>query len=146
MRPSLLRLLGDERGQVLAPAALLLVGVVAVVGLTVDGGLLFAERRALQNLADGAALAGAMQVDEDAYRASGGETMQLDEDAAYQAAAGYLSDRGVEYAVVARVDRVEVAVTGEASTSFLRVLRIEGVKISAEAVAEPRFGIAEAGE
>jgi len=64
------RLQGDE-GQVLVMVALMMVGVVSVVGLVSDGGLVFAQRRDLQNAADAAAAAGAMQIDEAVYRSTG---------------------------------------------------------------------------
>jgi Flp pilus assembly protein TadG len=48
-----------ERGQVLVILALALVAIVAAVGLVIDGGFAFAQRRAEQNAADFAALAGA---------------------------------------------------------------------------------------
>ena len=134
----------DEQGQVLVAVALLLVGVVALVGLTVDGGVVFAQRRDLQGLADAAALAGAMQIDEEAYRAGLG--VGLDPEAAYDAAVGYLSGRDVEYVVTADMDQVAVTLARPAETTFLRILGIEAVSISAEGTAEPRYGIAEVGE
>jgi Flp pilus assembly protein TadG len=47
------------RGQILVLFALALVAIVAVVGLILDGGATFAQRRGQQNAADMAALAGA---------------------------------------------------------------------------------------
>lgn len=49
----------DNRGQILPIFALMLVFLVAMVGLVIDGGSTFAQRRAEQNAADLAALAGA---------------------------------------------------------------------------------------
>ena len=77
---------GDD-GQVLVMVALMMVGVVSVVGLVSDGGLVFAQRRDLQNVADAAAAAGAMQIDEAVYRSSG--EVVLDEQLARDAAALY---------------------------------------------------------
>ncbi|MBA3235958.1 MAG: Tad domain-containing protein [Chloroflexi bacterium] len=48
-----------QRGQILAIFALALVAIVAGVGLVIDGGFTFAQRRAEQNAADLASLAGA---------------------------------------------------------------------------------------
>lgn len=48
-----------ERGQILPIFALALVTIVAAVGLVIDGGFAFAQRRAEQNAADLAAFAGA---------------------------------------------------------------------------------------
>lgn len=125
---------------------ILMVGLIAVVGLVTDGGMVFTQRRDLQNVADAAAAAGASQVDEDAYRASAGETVLLDEDAAYDAATRYLDAEGdLDYSVAVGSNRVDVSVSREASTGFLRVLGIDGVAIDAASTAEPRYGIDGAG-
>ncbi len=137
------RLYGDESGQAIVLVAVLMAGLVAVVGLVTDGGLVFSQRRDLQNVADAAALAGAMQLDEGVYRASG--EVLLNEPAARQAAVQYLEAEGdLSYSVVVGPTRVEVAVSRQASTGFLRVVGINGVKISANASAEPRHGVAAA--
>lgn len=130
----------SEAGQALVLVAMLLVGLMAVAGLAVDGGILFAQRRSLQNVADAAALAGAMQIDEDAYRASGAAV--LDQDAAQRATSSYLADGGdIDYSVTTSATGVEVQVSREASTGFLRVVGIESMSISARARAEARHGI-----
>lgn len=137
------RLHGDESGQAIVLVAILMVGLVAVAGLVTDGGLVFSQRRDLQNVADAAALAGAMQLDEGVYRASG--EVLLDEAAARQAAVQYLeAEGGLSYSVVVGPTRVEVSVSRRASTGFLRVVGINGVEISANASAEPRHGVAAA--
>ena len=143
MKAFLRRLMAGEGGQVIVMVAITMVGLVAVVGLVSDGGLVFAQRRDLQNVADAAALAGAMQIDEETYRLSG--SVVLDEQAAYRAAVGYLEDEGgPTYSVVVRPAGVEVAVSRDASTGFLRVVGIDDVEISAQATAEPRHGVASA--
>lgn len=132
--------LHDEDGQVLVMVALMMLGVVSVIGLVSDGGLVFAQRRDLQNVADAAAAAGAMQVDEATYRASG--EVILDERSAREAAALYLeAESGLDYVVSVLPDRVEVAVSRQASTGFLRVIGIDGIEVSASASAEPRYGV-----
>ena len=137
------RLHGDE-GQVLVMVALMMVGVVSVVGLVSDGGLVFAQRRDLQNVADAAAAAGAMQIDEAVYRSTG--EVVLDEQLARDAAALYLdTEGGLAYLVNVLPDRVEVAVSRQATTGFLRVIGIDGVEVSASASAEPRYGVESAG-
>ena len=135
----------DEGGQLIVLVAVMMLGLVAVVGLVTDGGLVFTQRRDLQNVADAAALAGAMQIDENAYRSSGGASVVLNESDAYSAAVTYLEEEGgLVYSVVARTGGVEVSVSRQASTGFLRVLGITGFEISAKATAEPRHGIAAA--
>jgi len=134
---------GDESGQIIVLVAILMVGLVAVVGLVTDGGLVFSQRRDLQNAADAAALAGAMQIDESAYRAS--SAVVLDERAARQAAVEYLEAEGdITYVVVVRPARVEVSVSRRASTGFLQVIGIDSFEISAGASAAPRHGVASA--
>lgn len=136
------RIASDESGQALVLVAIFLFGLVAVAGLVADGGLVLVQRRDLQNQADAAAAAGAMQVDEAAYRASGGTVLVLHPSAAQMAAIAYLmGEDGTDYAVHADGQHVEVAVARQASTAFLRVLGIEHVEISARSVAEPRFGV-----
>ena len=138
----LVRLHRDEDGQAMVLVAVFLLGLVAVAGLIADGGMVLAQRRDLQNVADAAAAAGAMQLDESAYRSSGGADVSLDESAAHSAAVGYLSaESGIHYAVTATEDRVDVEVSRSAATAFLRVLGINGVTISARASAEPRHGV-----
>lgn len=137
------RLHGDE-GQVLVMVALMMVGVVSVVGLVSDGGLVFAQRRDLQNVADAAAAAGAMQIDEAVYRSTG--EVVLDEQLARDAAVFYLDAEGdLDYVVSVLSDRVEVSVSRQATTGFLRVIGIDGIEVSATASAEPRYGVESAG-
>ena len=136
------RLEGDERGSAMVLVALWLVALVSVAGLVVDGGMLLAERRALQNVADAAAAAGAMQLDEGRYRASSGSDVVLDGDAARAAAEHYLAaEAGLAYTVTAGRARVDVDVERRAPTAFLRVIGIDHVSIRARAAAVPRHGV-----
>ena len=52
--------LPSERGQAIVLIALALVGLIAITGLVVDGGMAFVDRRQAQNAADTAALAAAL--------------------------------------------------------------------------------------
>lgn len=141
---NVIRRLHQDEGQVLVMVALMMLGVVSLVGLVSDGGLVFAQRRDLQNVADAAAAAGAMQVDEAAYRATG--EVILDEQLARAAAALYLDAEGdLEYAVSVLPDAVDVSVSRQASTGFLRVIGIDGIEVSASASAAPRYGVEDAG-
>ena len=139
------RLHRDERGAAMVLVALWLVALVTVAGLVVDGGTLLAQRRALQNVADAAAAAGAMQLDEPRYRASGGSDVVLDGDAAQAAAEGYLAaEGGLTYTVTAGRARVDVDVERRAPTAFLRAIGIDHVSIRARASAVPRHGVVRA--
>lgn len=131
-----------EAGQALVLVAVLLIGLVAVAGLAMDGGLLFSHRRTLQHQADAAALAGAMQLDEDAYRA-GAVTLNIEE-ARRAALAALGSDRELHATVRAGATGVEVELHRQTTLGFLRVVGIDQVTIRARAQAAPRHGIGEA--
>lgn len=142
VKPAIRRVACDESGQAMVLFAIFMLGFMAVAGLVADGGMLLVQRRDLQHTADAAAAAGAMQLDEAAYRATGGSVVTLDASAASGAAIAYLiGEDGTDYAVRVDGSRVEVEVSRGASTAFLRVLGIAQVEISARSVAEPRFGI-----
>jgi len=118
----------------------------SVVGLAIDGGIVFSARRELQNVADSAARAGAMQIDQRVYRDSSGATVVLDAVAARQVAAEYLAGQGSSPAamITAEPRRVVVQVSREVPTGFLRLVGIDTVRISAVALADVRFGIDQA--
>jgi Flp pilus assembly protein TadG len=107
-----------ERGQVLVVFTLALVAIVAMVGLVLDGGSTFVQRRDQQNVADAAALAGAY-----AYLNSG--TSGAATTAATQIAAtnGYSVDAdgvavSVTVAEITEGTTVQVSVTKPHRNSF----------------------------
>jgi Flp pilus assembly protein TadG len=115
----------------------------ATVGLAADGGIVFAARRELQNVADSAARAGAQQIDVQAYRESRGRSVVLDEPASRRVAAEYGASQGP--ALDVRVDveprRVRVQVSRDTPTSFTRLVGIDKVRVTASATAEVRHGV-----
>lgn len=133
----------SEVGQALVWVAVMLPLFLAVIGLSIDAGTVFDARRELQNVADSAARAGAMQIDQSAYRASSGTTVVLDPATARQAAAQYVGSRGPGFAATIDVEptSVIVQVSRSVPTSFLRLVGIGTVRITATAPAAPRFGI-----
>lgn len=131
-----------QRGQAIVWVAVMLPLFLSVVGLAIDAGIVFDARRELQNAADAAARAGAMQVDEQTYRASSGATVVLDQPAARRVAAEYAAQQGVGVAVIAvEPQRVVVEVSRDVPTSFLRLVGISTVRVTATAPAEVRYGI-----
>jgi hypothetical protein len=135
-----MNVMSREEGQALVMVAVMMVGLVSVVGLVSDGGLVFAQRRDLQSAADAAVAAAAMQIDEDVYRATG--DVVLDERWARETAARYLdAEDGVSYEIATSANSVEVSVSRQASTSFLGLIGIDDVGVSAYALAEPRYGV-----
>ena len=134
-----------ESGAVVPLTAVTLLGLLAVAALVIDGGLLFAERRDLQGMADGAARAGAMAIDEGLLRDDG--AVRLDPWAARAAAARYLEVAGFEGD--ARIDADMLGVTVDLAdtqpTLMMGLLGVQDVGVTAHAVARPRVGIEEAG-
>ena len=132
-----------QRGQALAWTAVMLPLFLAVVGLAADGGLVFSARREIQNVADSAARAGAQQIDVRVYRESRGRTVVLDESAAHSIAAEHVARQGSDLQARIEVDprRVRVEASRDAPTSFLRLVGIGTVRVSAAASAEVRHGI-----
>lgn len=150
MRPSLDRACkyaswtrAAQAGQVIVWAAIMLPLFLSVIGLAIDAGIVFSARRELQNVADSAARAGAMQVDVRAYRESSGANVVLDQAAARDAAAEYAAQQGKGMAatVVVAPQRVAVSVSRDVPTSFLRLVGLARVRVSATAPAEVRYGI-----
>lgn len=143
-----LRALSDsaKSGQAIVWVAVMMPFFLSVVGLAIDGGIVFSARRELQNVADSAARAGAMQIDQRVYRDSSGATIALDASAARQVAGEYLASQGSGLAamVTAEPRRVVVQVSRGVPTGFLRLVGIDTVRISAVALADVRFGIDQA--
>jgi uncharacterized membrane protein len=136
-----------QRGQVLVWTAVMLPLFLAIVGLALDGGLVFAARREAQNAADAAARAGAMQIDERVYRESGGTRVVLDAARARAVAADYLANAGTGFtgSVAAEPEGLVVQVSRMVPTSFIRLVGIGQVRISASTTGEPRYGIERSG-
>ena len=132
-----------QRGQAIVWVVVMLPLFLSVIGLAIDGGMVFNTRRALQNVADAAARAGAMQIDQQVYRETSGATVVLDTASAREVAGAYLVEQGLELsaAITAEPRRVVVQVSREVPTSFLRLLGLRTVQISATARAEVRHGI-----
>lgn len=134
---------GGRSGQVIAWVAVMMPLFLSVVGLAIDGGIVFSARRELQNVADSVARAGAMQIDQRAYRESGGTTVVLDTEAARQVAVEYVASQGsgVAAAITVEPQRVSVQVSRDVPTGFLRIVGFSTVRISATASANVRYGI-----
>jgi Flp pilus assembly protein TadG len=114
----------------------------AVAGLALDAGHVFARRAHLQAIADAAARAGAIQVDEAGLYSRGDGVVRLEPTAAREAAMYYAMYNGtLAEDVQADEASVYVRVTQDVPTVFLRVVRVNSIQIRAEATARPRYGI-----
>jgi uncharacterized membrane protein len=132
-----------ERGSVLAWTAVGLALFLPAIGLVVDGGMMFDARRELQNTADGAARAGAMQIDQQMYRATNGAVVVLDQASARATAAQYVASQGSDLSAEITSDdqHVFVSLSRDVPTDFLRLAGVDRVRIAATAPAEVRYGI-----
>jgi Flp pilus assembly protein TadG len=132
----------DQRGQVTILVLGLSMVAFAVAGIAVDGTRAFLMRRTLQNAADASALAGAGELDVDAYYASGGRRLVLDPLAAKQMATTLLEQRDlvVVPTIAADQERVAVVLRTKVDTMFLRLIGIDNLAVAAQADARPLAG------
>lgn len=137
------RIRSARSGQALVWVAVMLPFFLSIVGLAIDGGMVFDARRKLQNVADGAARAGAIQIDPAAYRASGGTRVVLDETKARDVAASYVvaEGDGISATITTSPQQVVVTASQPVALSFLRLVGLRTVTITAMATAEVRYGI-----
>lgn len=133
------RLGKGERAQVLAWFAVFLPALLVVLGLVIDGGLAFSARRDLQDVADAAAHAGAMQIDTTTYAATG--QLQLSPDRARTAAEEYLgAHQGIISTVAVGPTWVQVTARESWPTVFLKLFGVREVTMAATATAHARIG------
>lgn len=133
---------GGREGQALLWAAVMLPFFLAVIGLAIDGATVFAARRGCQAVADGAARAGAMELDVAAYRESDGASALLDPALAGQAAADYLGRRGwTDAAVMAGPYGVTVVAGRTVPLGLMRLFGRAEVRVTATGHAVPYHGI-----
>ncbi|HWL66430.1 MAG TPA: pilus assembly protein TadG-related protein [Actinomycetota bacterium] len=134
--------LRGESGQVAVLVLGFAIVVMAVVGLAVDGTKAFLYRRTLQSAADGAAVAGASELDLDSYYSSGGRVVAIAPGAARLQALRLLDSRAIRttVAVDATEDAVSVVIRGRVETTFLNLVGVSAIPVAVEAVAEPFAG------
>jgi hypothetical protein len=137
------RLIQDERGATIVIVAIVLVVLLGMVGLAVDAGALYAERRELRNGADAAVLAIAEDCALDAQpctAAVAADTAGVFADLnARDGAAGVESvDLDLTAQTVRVVTRTEVAATGsiEFEPYFMQLLGIGGTTVRGAATAQ----------
>lgn len=133
---------GNERGQALVLVLGVLLVCVAVAGVAVDMMRATLLRRSLQSVADSAVTLGASQLDTTSYYSTGGVHGGLHRERGASAAREVL-ERGPH------VDSMQVSVTssavralvsGRVETSFLRLIGVRRLTVTARAAAEPVFG------
>jgi Putative Flp pilus-assembly TadE/G-like len=137
----------SPRGQALIIIVFSIVALVGIIGLAVDGGNAYSERRRAQNAADAAALAGAVE------RVNNNTPTWVN--AVYTSAAlnGYnndgvtnivsLSSPPVSGTYVGNVEYIQVVITSHLKTYFASVLGIPEITNKVEAISRtptPQFG------
>ncbi len=111
----------------------------AVTAFSIEGTRAFLMRRTLQNAADGAALAGASELDRETYYSTGGSEALIDPVRGEAAVVSWLDRRGLDVQADLEMTptRVSVELRTDLPTSFLNVIGIDSVPVAAEAEAEP---------
>jgi hypothetical protein len=124
-----------DRGQVTALVVTLAVGISALAGLTLDGGLALAAKVKATGHAEAAARAGAQAIDLTAYRATG--TVQLVPTQAIADAQAYLAAMGATGTVTVSGTTVTVTVTASQHTQLLGLVGISSLSVRGAGSARP---------
>lgn len=130
-----------EKGQAMPLVLGIVLVVVAIAGVAVDVTRAALLRRGLQSVADSAAGAGASELDRERYYDRGRASAELDPTAAAHRAGSVVKNHLVRWVRVrSGSDGVRVSVGGRIRTSFLRLVGIRHLEMTAEAAAVPVLG------
>jgi hypothetical protein len=117
----------------------LTVGILALAGLTLDGGLALSAKVQTNGQAEAAARAGAQAIDLTAYRDSG--ALHLVPAQAVAAAHGYLATVGAQGTVTVSGDTVTVTITATRGTQLLGLVGISSLTVHGTGSAHPQRGV-----
>ncbi|WP_410647986.1 hypothetical protein [Amycolatopsis sp. cmx-4-54] len=117
----------------------LLIGLLALTGLSLDGGLALASKVRVGGQAESAARAGAQALDLASYRANG--TVRVDPVRARDLAQRYLSSVGATGTVVVAGNTVTVEVTAVYRTQLLSLAGIDYIHTHGRGAAHPQRGV-----
>ena len=129
---------GDE-GRVSAFVVTVLAAILALTGLTLDGGLALADKVRVTGQAESAARAGAQALDLSAYRTTG--ALRLVPSQAAAMARRYLSTVGQTGVVRVTGDTVAVTITATRRTQVLALVGIPALRVHGSASAHPVRGV-----
>lgn len=124
-----------DEGQVTAFVVVLAVGILALAGLTLDGGLALAAKVKATGHAEAAARAGAQAIDLSTYRATG--TVQLVPAQAIAGAQEYLAAVGATGTVTVTGTTVTVTVIASQRTQLLSLVGISSLSVHGTGSASP---------
>jgi hypothetical protein len=117
----------------------LTLGVLALAGLTLDGGLALAAKVEANGQAEAAARAGAQAIDLTVYRTS--NRLQLVPAQAVANAQSYLAAVGASGTVTVSGDTVTVTVTAAQNTQLLGMVGISSLTVHGTGSAHPQRGV-----
>ncbi|MFI9452513.1 hypothetical protein [Amycolatopsis sp. NPDC052450] len=117
----------------------LLLGLLALTGLSLDGGLALASKIRAGGQAESAARAGAQALDLAAYRANG--VVRIDPVRARELAQRYLASVGATGTVTATGDTVTVEVTAVYRTQLLSLAGVGDIHTHGRGAAHPQRGV-----
>jgi hypothetical protein len=124
---------------VTAFAVVLTTGILALAGLTLDGGLALAAKVQAGGQAQAAARAGAQAIDLTAYRATG--ALQLMPAQAVADAQTYLAGVGASGMVTVSGDTVTVTIVATEHTQLLGMVGISSLTVHGRGSARPQRGV-----
>jgi hypothetical protein len=145
--------LRSEKGQSIVIVAIVMVGLIALVGLALDGGNLFLQRRQVQNAVDASAMAGTRVLAQAICGEAG-----IDDAAIAQAVYGFAESNGIEDAeenvtatyvnfdlqnlgtvgdgsIPVGATGISIDVSAEEETFFIRVVGVDKFNVNAAAIA-----------
>ncbi|MFD2415368.1 pilus assembly protein TadG-related protein [Amycolatopsis pigmentata] len=128
-----------DEGRVTAFVVVLTIGILALAGLTLDGGLALAAKVKANGQAEAAARAGAQAIDLAAYRDTG--ALRLVADQAIAEAQRYLAAAGASGTATVSGDTVTVRVVSSQRTQLLGAVGIGSLAIHGQGSAHPERGV-----
>lgn len=128
-----------EHGQVTVVVVVLLVALLALAGLSLDGGLALASKVRADGQAESAARAGAQALDLSAYRTTG--QVRLDPARAHQLAQAYLASVGATGSVEVGDDTVTVEITATYQTQLMSLVGVRDIRTHGRGTAHPQRGV-----
>lgn len=128
-----------DEGRVTAFVVVLTIGILALAGLTLDGGLALAAKVKADGQAEAAARAGAQAIDLAVYRDTG--AVRLVPAQAVAEAQRYLAAAGASGSATVSGDTVTVRVTGFHRPQLLGAVGIGSLAIHGQGSAHPQRGV-----
>nr|WP_186382527.1 hypothetical protein [Amycolatopsis rhizosphaerae] len=128
-----------DEGHVTAFVVVLTTGILALAGLTLDGGLALAAKIRATGQAEAAARAGAQAIDLAAYRSTG--TLHLVPAQAVTDAQTYLATFNASGTVTVSGDTVTVLITASQTTQLLSMVGISSLTVHGKGSAHPQRGV-----